>query len=60
MLSASEAVITTEDQGSSAVFKKSGARWEGSPDLSWYTVKINAPESGVVGTFRLNSLAPAQ
>lgn len=60
MLSASEAVITTEGQGSSAVFKKSGARWEGSPDLSWYTIKINAPESGVVGTFRLNSLAPAQ
>jgi hypothetical protein len=60
MLSASEAVITTEGQGSSADFKKSGAKWEGSPNLSWYTIKINAPESGVVGTFRLNSLAPAQ
>ncbi len=59
-LSDSEAVITTEGQGSSAVFKKSGAKWEGSPDLSWYTVKINAPGSSVAGTFRLNALAPAQ
>jgi hypothetical protein len=60
MLNASEAVITTVGQGSSAVFEKSGARWEGAPDLSSYIININAPESGIAGRFRLDSVAPAQ
>lgn len=59
-LAATEAVITTIDQGSSAVYKEAGARWQGAPDLSFYEVKINSPENGVVGTFTLTSIAPAQ
>lgn len=59
-LNATEAVITTIDQGSSAVYKDTGARWYGAPDLSCYEVKINSPEKGVVGTFELKSIAPAQ
>jgi hypothetical protein len=60
MLNATEAVITTVGQGSSAVFEKSGAKWEGAPDLSSYILNINAPESDVIGTFCLKSVAPAQ
>lgn len=59
-LTATEAVITTIDQGSSAVYKDTGAKWHGAPDLSCYEVKINSPENGVVGTFELKSIAPAQ
>ncbi|KAK9364411.1 hypothetical protein V1509DRAFT_66792 [Lipomyces kononenkoae] len=58
-LTATEVVITTIDQGSSAVYKDTGAGWHGAPDLSCYKVKINAPEYGVVGTFELKSIAPA-
>jgi hypothetical protein len=59
-LTATEAVITTIYQGSSAVYKDTGAGWQGAPDLSYYEVKINSPENGVVGTFELKSIAPAQ
>jgi hypothetical protein len=59
-LSASEAIITTIGQGSSGCFEKSGAVWKGAPDLSSYLVEIDAPGSGVVGTLRLDSVAPAQ
>lgn len=60
MLNATEAIITTVGQGSSACFKNSGAEWAGAPDLSSYLVEIKAPKSGVAGTFKLRSLAPAQ
>jgi hypothetical protein len=60
MLKADEAVITTVGQGASAVFENAGAKWTGTFDLSSYAVEIDAPESGVVGTFHLKSLAPAQ
>ncbi|KAH8775088.1 hypothetical protein BGZ57DRAFT_762719 [Hyaloscypha finlandica] len=59
MLKADEAIITTVGQGASAVFENSGAKWTGTFDLSSYAVEINAPESGIVGTFDLKSLAPA-
>lgn len=59
-LTATEAVITTVYQGSSAVYKDAGAGWKGASDLSYYEVKINSPENGVVGTFGLKSIAPAQ
>lgn len=58
-LAATEAVITTIDQGSSAVYKGAGAQWQGAPDLSSYIVSIDSPKSGVVGTFKLKSRAPA-
>jgi hypothetical protein len=59
-LAATEAVITTIDQGSSAVYKGAGAQWQGAPDLSSYIVSIDSPKSGVMGTFKLKSRAPAQ
>lgn len=59
-LNATQAVITTVRQGSSGVYTGSGAKWDGTPDLSYYKVSINSPENGVVGTFDLKSVAPAQ
>ncbi|KAE9363204.1 hypothetical protein N431DRAFT_498960 [Stipitochalara longipes BDJ] len=58
-LNASEAVITTEGQGASAVWKDAGAKFTGASNLSRYTVEINSPNWGVVGTFHLKTLAPA-
>jgi hypothetical protein len=60
MLDATEAIITTSGQGSSAVFENTGAEWTGESDLSLYEVTINSPNSGIVGSFRLKSVAPAQ
>jgi hypothetical protein len=58
-IEASEATIVTVDNGSSGTFVGTGAGWVGREDLSEYTVAINSPENGLVGTFTLNSLAPA-
>lgn len=59
-LNASQAVFTTIDQGSSAVFEDSGAQWKGEPDLSSYLVETNAPNLGVIGNLTLKFVAPAQ
>ncbi|TVY44663.1 Tyrosinase family protein asqI [Lachnellula cervina] len=58
-LNATQATISTEDNGSSGEFN-SGASWSGSPDLSQYHITINSTENDISGTFRLNSRAPAQ
>lgn len=58
-LDAKEAVVSTAEDGSSGTFKGTGAEWCGEPDMSFYRVTINAPASGVVGTFDLKSVAPA-
>ena len=59
-LTATEAVITTVGQGSSGIYKDTGAQWQGAPDLSSYIVSIDSPRTGVVGTLKLKSVAPAQ
>lgn len=58
-LDASEAVIITNKDGSSGEYVGAGAQWIGAPDLSKYELKINSPENGIVGTFCLESRAPA-
>jgi hypothetical protein len=58
-LDASEAIITTINQGASGVFNGTGSSFTASPDLSEYTISINSPENGVVGSVSLKSIAPA-
>jgi hypothetical protein len=58
-LSADEAIIVTAGQGSSGIYNGTGASWLGAADNSWYTVNINSPSNGIVGTFNLVSKAPA-
>ncbi len=58
-LDATEAVITTEGQGASGDFVGSGAKFQGTPNLSSYSISINAASRGIVGTFNLKSRAPA-
>ncbi len=57
-LNATEAIITSHGQGSSGVFKDTGAEWKGAPDLSYYTVHINSSSADVVGSLVLKSVAP--
>jgi hypothetical protein len=58
VLEASEAVITTLGDGSSAPFEGTGASWAGAPDMSTYRIAIDSPRNGIVGTFELTSVAP--
>lgn len=58
-IDASEAVITTVDNGSSGSYNGSGSGWVGSPDMSHYVVTINSPEYDLYGTLTLNSIGPA-
>lgn len=55
-LLATEAVVVTEGDGSEARFEGANASWWGSPDMEFYSVKIDAPEAGVVGTLNLKSV----
>lgn len=58
-LNAAQAVVTTNQDGSSGRYVGADAAWKGSPDLQQYEININSPEKGVVGCFQLRSLAPA-
>lgn len=58
-LDATEAVVTTIEDGSCGVFEGSGAAWFGTPNMSSYLVAIDAPASGIVGNFQLSSINPA-
>ncbi|KAL5342498.1 hypothetical protein BJX70DRAFT_355952 [Aspergillus crustosus] len=59
LLFAGEATITVDGDGASAGFENTGAGFEGAGDLSWYTVTVDAPEKGVVGSLVISSEAPA-
>jgi hypothetical protein len=56
---ATEAIITTNLQGSSGEFVGTGASWTGTPDLSSYLVSVNSSSTGIYGDFLLQSVAPA-
>ncbi|TVY82420.1 Tyrosinase family protein asqI [Lachnellula suecica] len=58
-LYAEEAIVTTTGDASSGYYPGTNSSWTGSPDLSQYHISINSPENGLVGTFDLQSLAPA-
>ncbi|CEL04160.1 hypothetical protein ASPCAL05292 [Aspergillus calidoustus] len=53
-----EAVITVEGDGASGEFRGTGCAFEGEADLSEYTVHVDAPEKGIVGTFRVRADVP--
>ncbi|KAJ5035031.1 uncharacterized protein L3040_008293 [Drepanopeziza brunnea f. sp. 'multigermtubi'] len=58
-LDATEAVITTTDgNGASGDFVGSGAKFQGAPDLSPYSISVDSPANGIVGTFHLKARAP--
>ncbi|KAL4785635.1 hypothetical protein BJX76DRAFT_323742 [Aspergillus varians] len=54
-----EVKITVDGDGASGNWSGTGCSFEGAPDLSWYTVEINAPEKGVAGSLRVTSEVPA-
>ena len=60
MLFAGEAVITVDGDGASGNFSKTGCSFEGAPDLSEYTVYIDAPEKRIAGSFRIRSVSGAR
>lgn len=55
-LSAGEATVVTDDDGSSGVWKGTGFEWVGAPDLSKYVVKIDSPLLDINGTLVLTSV----
>ncbi|KAL4945162.1 hypothetical protein BDV06DRAFT_231580 [Aspergillus oleicola] len=59
MFFAGETVITVEKDGANGNFSKTGCSFEGAPDLSEYSVHIDAPEQGIAGSFRIRSEAAA-
>lgn len=59
VLPANGATVTTVGQGSSGIFNGTGWSWAGSPDLSYYKITLDSPESGLVGSFILKSEAAA-
>jgi hypothetical protein len=54
-----EAVITVEGDGASGDFRGTGCAFEGEADLSEYVVYVDAPEKGIVGTFRVKAVCGA-
>ncbi|CZR53415.1 uncharacterized protein PAC_03293 [Phialocephala subalpina] len=58
-LGASEAIVSTDAQGSTGNFVGTGAGWAGAEDDSVYEVLINSPSNGIFGSFNLVATAPA-
>jgi hypothetical protein len=48
--------VVTSGDGSSGTLDGDGAAWTGSPDMSQYTVTVNAPLQGIVGTLSLQAV----
>ncbi|KAL2807571.1 hypothetical protein BJX63DRAFT_67522 [Aspergillus granulosus] len=59
ILAGDEATITVVGNGASGDFAGTGCSFEGAPDLSEYSINIDAPEKGIVGTFHVKSDVPA-
>ncbi|KAL2822699.1 hypothetical protein BDW59DRAFT_173782 [Aspergillus cavernicola] len=59
ILAAGEAVFTINGNSASAVFAGTGCSFEGVPDLSHYSVHIDAPDKGIVGSLDIKSDVPA-
>jgi hypothetical protein len=58
-LLAGEAIFTIDGDGASANYTGTGSSFEGAPDLSQYSVHINAPEKGIVGSLLIQSVKDA-
>lgn len=55
-LSAGEATVVTDGDGSSGIWKGTGFQWKGAPDLSQYVVTVDSPLLGINGTLVLTSV----
>lgn len=55
-LSAGEATVVTDGDGSSGIWKGTGFEWKGVPDLSQYVVTIDSPLLDISGTLVLTSV----
>jgi hypothetical protein len=55
-LSAGSATVVTDGDGSSGIWDGTGFSWNGTSDLSQYTVTIDYPLLGISGTLVLNSV----
>ncbi|KAL2814859.1 hypothetical protein BDW59DRAFT_166998 [Aspergillus cavernicola] len=58
VLAGGEAIFTINGDGTSANYTGTGCSFEGAPDLSEYSVYIDAPEKGIVGSLRIKSDVP--
>ncbi|CEN61980.1 hypothetical protein ASPCAL08623 [Aspergillus calidoustus] len=56
---AGEATFTVDGDGVSTNYSGTNSWFEGAPDLSQYTVELNSPEKGIVGSLVIKSDAPA-
>lgn len=54
---AGSAIITTDGDGASGVWEGTGFSFDGTPDLSSYTVIIDNPTLGISGTLDLKSVS---
>lgn len=54
---AGTATITTDGDGASGIWKGTGFEFQGTPDLSSYTVTVDSPALGVQGTLKLKSVS---
>ena len=52
-LQAGEATIVTDGDEASGVWKGTGFEFQGTPDLSKYTVTVDSPALGISGTLEL-------
>lgn len=52
-----DATIATSGDGSSGSFDLTGSGWTSTPDLSEYTVSLDAPLAGVTGILKLPSVS---
>ncbi|KAL2810823.1 hypothetical protein BJX63DRAFT_400993 [Aspergillus granulosus] len=59
LLIAGEATFIVDGDGASANYSGTNSGFEGAPDLSQYTVELNSPEKGIVGSLVIKSDAPA-
>ena len=55
-LAAGEAVVVTDDNGSSGKWESTGFQWTGTSDMSQYTITIDSPILGITGSLILNSV----
>lgn len=55
-LTAGEATVVTDGNGSSGVWESTGFQWTGLSNLSQYVVTIDSPSLGISGSLTLNSV----
>jgi hypothetical protein len=54
---ATNAIIVTGEDGTTADFGGTGCRWTSTPNMAQYLITVDAPSYGVQGTFQLDSVS---